>query len=112
LKPISLQKQGNDIREGKRTIILCHALQKTKGKDKQRLIEIMDKKREEISDEEIFEVTKMMENYGSIDYANKMLSEFSLKAKDYFKKELCFIANKPEREYIEYMPEFLAKREQ
>ena len=52
-----------------------------------------------------------MREYGSLNYAEKMMEKFASEAKIYFQKELGFLAKKPARDYLEYLPDFLTKRD-
>ncbi len=61
---------GNDIKEGKRTLMVIHALKKAKKEDKERLIKILDKHTSN-SDEKI-EAIEIIKKQGSIEYAQKV----------------------------------------
>lgn len=69
----SQQYLGEDIREGKRTLIVIHALQKSSEKDRKRLLEILnmhtrDKKL-------IEEAILLLKKYGAIEYAKQRARE-------------------------------------
>ena len=102
---------GNDIYEGKRTIMLGHLMRTIKGKDSEEFDKIMDKKRQEKNEEEVKWVIKKMAEYGSLEYADKLMRKFAAEAQEYFKKELGFLKEKPARDYLEYLPEFLVNRD-
>ena len=73
---------GGDITEGKRTLIVVHALKNANRRDRKRLIEILSshtRKRREIN-----EAINIMKKYGSIDYA----SDFARKLVERAKKRL------------------------
>jgi len=61
--------RGQDITEGKRSLIVIHTLEKAKAADRKRLTTILNKHttNQEMRDEAI----KLMERYGSIDYAKR-----------------------------------------
>ncbi|MEM2936160.1 MAG: polyprenyl synthetase family protein [Candidatus Bathyarchaeia archaeon] len=61
---------GEDITEGKRTLIVIHALEKAKPADKRRLIEILNLHTtdQKVRDEAI----GILQKYGSIEYAKKI----------------------------------------
>lgn len=61
---------GNDIKEGKRTLMVIHALEKANKKDRKRLLEILDKHTDDL--EEKKEAIEIIKKYGSIEYAKKM----------------------------------------
>jgi geranylgeranyl diphosphate synthase type II len=102
---------GNDIYEGKRTIMLGHLLRTIKDADKIKLDQILDKDRYHKSSEEVEWVINKMKEYGSLDYANNLMKKFATEAQDYFKKELVFLKNNPARAYLENLPEFLINRD-
>ena len=58
---------GQDITEGKRTLMVIHTLEKAEPKDRKRLLEILDMHTtdQKLRDEAI----KIIRNYGSIEYA-------------------------------------------
>lgn len=61
---------GNDIKEGKRTLMVIHTLKKATKKDKKRLIEILNKHTDDL--EERKEAIEIMNKYKSVDYAKKI----------------------------------------
>ncbi len=64
---------GEDIHEGKRTLIVIHALSKASPADKARLLEIL--KMHTWDRALIDEAIEMMKKYGAIDYARKRSQE-------------------------------------
>ena len=68
---------GNDIKEGKRTLMVIHTLKKATPEDKKRLIEILDKHTDNM--EERKEAIEIIQKYGSVEYAKtvakKIMSE-------------------------------------
>lgn len=61
---------GNDIKEGKRTLMVIHTLKKATRKDKKRLIEILNKHTDD--PEERKEAIDIINKYGSVEYAKKI----------------------------------------
>ncbi|MDI6591477.1 MAG: polyprenyl synthetase family protein [Patescibacteria group bacterium] len=61
---------GNDIKEGKRTLMVIHTLQKANKKDKKRLLEILDKHTDDLKERK--EAIEIIKKYGSIEYARKV----------------------------------------
>jgi geranylgeranyl diphosphate synthase type II len=102
---------GNDIYEGKRTIMLAHLLRVITGSDKTKLNKILEKTRYQKSADEVSWVIAKMGKYGSFDHANKLMRQFGQQAHEYFLRELSFLKNKPARDYLEYLPEFLVNRD-
>jgi geranylgeranyl pyrophosphate synthase len=60
---------GNDIKEGKRSLIVIYTLKEASQKDRKRLIEILDKKNKNFK--EIREAISIIKKYNSIDRAKK-----------------------------------------
>lgn len=107
-----LKKQiGNDIYEGKRTIMLGHLMRTIKNSDQEKLANILKKNRDGKSEAEVKWVIEKMKEYGSLDYADILMKKFAAEAQNYFKKELGFLKENPARNYLEYLPEFLINRD-
>lgn len=64
---------GNDIKEGKRTLMIIHTLEVASEKDGKRLIEILDKHTDDM--EERREAIEIIKKHGSIDYSKKRAKE-------------------------------------
>jgi geranylgeranyl diphosphate synthase type II len=96
-----LKKQtGNDIYEGKKTIMLVHLFRNIKGQEKKKLTEIMGKGRDKKTASEVTWVLKAMEKYGSLDYGGKLAEKFAKEAKKIFEEKLSFLSCQPAREQI------------
>lgn len=102
--------KGNDVYENKRTIILNNLLNKINGKEKERLLEILDKGRSKTK-VEVDEVINLMDKYGSLDYARKKAREYANKAEMIFEKEMNFLKTEPYREQIKMGIEFIVNRD-
>lgn len=106
-----LKKQtGNDIYEGKRTIFLIHLLRTIKGEKKKKLLKIMKKTREEKTAREVKWVIKMMREYGSLDYGQKLAEKFASQAENLFEKNLKFLKAQPARDQLKAGINFILKR--
>lgn len=70
----------DDITEGKRTLIVVHALQSLKGKDRDRLIEILSSS--ERDPQVLAEAVQLMEDAGSISYARNYAENLTSIAKN------------------------------
>lgn len=105
-----LKKQGDDIYEGKRTIILLHLLRNIKGKEKKELLKILKKTREEKTEKEVKWVIKMMARHGSLDHGKKLLKKFLNQASEFFDQELNFLTKQPARNQIKALIKFLEER--
>lgn len=63
---------GNDIREGKRSLMVVYCLEKCNTKDKKQMLEILDKGRENVSNEDITFVIDLFQKYNALDYAESV----------------------------------------
>lgn len=85
---------GGDIFEGKRTLMLIHLINNTKGKDHDNVIKIMKKERKDKTADEVQYIINLMKKYGSIAYAEKKAEEFANEAKEKFHKNFPNIKNR------------------
>jgi len=107
-----LKKQkGNDIYEGKRTILLGHLLRKATPKDKKKIISILSKTREQKSKAEVAWVIKKMNEYGSIAYAKKLAERSKNEALQIFENDLKFLSAQLARSHLEKIINFILERD-
>jgi len=71
---------GNDIREGKRTLIVVHALEKASKNQKKRILETLGNK--DASPERIQETIELIDSLGAIDYAKEVAEKYIERAKE------------------------------
>lgn len=106
-----LKKQvGNDIYEGKRTVILGHLLRNAKSNDKTKITKILSKGRDAKTQAEVDWIIKKMHEYKSIEYAENLAREFKNKAQKIFEKEMTFIKKQPYRNYLSEIITFILER--
>lgn len=107
-----LKKQtGNDIYEGKRTVLLGHLLRTAKLSDRKKIIEILAKSREQKTDQEVRWIIAKMQKYGSFDYARKLAQKFRDEAREIFNKKLGFLSREPARSNFSEIIDFILERE-
>ena len=70
----------NDIRNGKKTLIVVHALDTLKEPEKTALLSVLGKK--DATEEELRKGRDILEAVGSVEYASRIANEFVAKAKD------------------------------
>ena len=70
---------GNDIREGKRTLIVVYALEKASKSQRKQILETLGNK--DASPEQIRETINLIGSLGAIDYAKKLAENYIKKAK-------------------------------
>ena len=74
---------GNDIREGKKTLMIIHAMARADEKERRLILSILGKK--DAKDEEIKDVIEVLDNLGSLSYAKEKAMEYASKAKEFLK---------------------------
>jgi len=96
---------GRDIKEGKRSILIVHCLNRCDSNEKLRLLDILNRSVEETSSEEILWVKGLFEKYGSIDYARD-------KAATLIKESKSVIEDLPEelRDILNSFADYLVER--
>lgn len=105
-----LKKQtGNDIYEGKRTIMLGHLLREVNSNDRQILAKILSKPRSNKKPEEVSWVIAKMKSYGSLDYARQLASREKDKAMKIF-KQIDFLS-KNANQKLSILSEFILNRD-
>jgi geranylgeranyl pyrophosphate synthase len=62
---------GNDIKEGKPSILYAHALSEAQEEDRNRLLEIIRESREQTSDEDVEWTISLYERVGSLNFARR-----------------------------------------
>lgn len=77
---------GCDIKEGKKTLMVLHALRQCTSGEKQKILKILKKARHETTSENILYVKKIFEKYDSINYAGKHSIVFIEKARNSIKE--------------------------
>ncbi|HDQ05687.1 MAG TPA: polyprenyl synthetase family protein [Candidatus Bathyarchaeota archaeon] len=70
---------GNDIREGKRTLMVVYALEKASGSQRRKILETLGNK--DAPPEQIQETISLIESLGAISYAKQLAEKYIKKAK-------------------------------
>ena len=73
---------GSDIREGKKTIIMIHAMRKAEPKQREKILSVLGN--HSASKQEIDEVNGLLVDIGSVDYALKKGDKYVASAKKHF----------------------------
>lgn len=72
---------GNDIKEGKRSILAVHCMSKCSMIERKRLLEILNKSRDETGKADVDDALKLFDKYGCVEYAQKKADDLAKKAK-------------------------------
>lgn len=101
---------AGDIDEGKRTLILAHLLQNCTQVEKELVISIYKKNRQEKTKEELSLVLKLMHSYGSVKYAQSKARNYSKQALEIFSKNTSHLENSPYKSHIQELISFVVNR--
>lgn len=104
------QQLGNDIYEGKRTIMLSHLIRKANSQDKKRVLSILKKSREEKTKKEVKWMIERMQHYESIEYGKELAQKLKQKSLEIFEKDLKFLSHQPARNHLETLIHFVLER--
>jgi len=104
------KQQGNDIYEGKRTIMLIHLLSHIDSKNKPQLINILNKSRSQKTEAEVAWVINQMKIVGSLDYSRQLADKFSQEARQIFDTELKFLSVEPFHSQLSACIDFITTR--
>ena len=102
---------AGDISEGKRTLVLIHLLSSCTKEEALRLIEIMDKPREDKNQEEIHEVLNLMGKYESIQFAQRQSKKLAQKAQKQFIRDFAHLADNRAKNLFLRLIHFVIERE-
>jgi geranylgeranyl diphosphate synthase type I len=97
---------GNDIRNGKRTLIVLHALHSMDRGDPRRARLMKALGNENATPQEIRDAIKVLEECGAIDYARRTAAEYAVKAKE----QLECLPPSFEREFLSGVIDFAVGR--
>lgn len=95
----------DDITEGKRTLVVVHALQTLEGADRERLVEILSSKEKDPA--VLAEAVELMEKSGSIDYARTYAENLTSIAKNRLRD---MIEPSDARDLLESMADWFVNR--
>jgi len=96
---------GNDIRKGKSTVMVCHALRTLKGDDLDKFRSVLGK--EDASEDEISVARDILKRNGSIDYALDLAQRYT----DAAKSELRILKESRDKEFMTALADFAMSRD-
>lgn len=94
---------GSDIRAGKRTLMVIHALEHLQEEDRKRLIDILEGKSDQ---EEVLDAIALLEKNDSIDYCRKLAEKYANEAKD----EIRFLPENKYKKILSKLVDFMIER--
>lgn len=106
-----LKKQvGNDIYEGKRTLMLVHLLKNIQNKEREKLLSILKKKREQKTEEEVRWVIEQMKKNKSLQYCEDAAKKLADEAMNVFNEKCTFYREGPAKENLKQAIQFILTR--
>ena len=96
---------GNDIREGKRTLIVIYALKKANKTERQKILDTLGNQKASV--EQIKETIALMDSLGAISYAKKMADKYITKSK----KALAKFPDGPDKEDLLSLADLIFDRQ-
>jgi len=106
-----LKKQvGNDVYEGKRTVMLGHLIRTAEGKNLEKVKQILGKNREEKTGEEVKFIIDKMHELGSIKYGEGKAADLKEQALKAFEEKLGFLDKEPGRSKLKAAVDYILER--
>ncbi len=105
------KQQGNDIYEGKRSLMLIHLLHHASPSDRKKIVSILSKPRSQKTSSEVKFIIDRMNHYGSLDYSRQTAKKLVSEAKVFFEKDLGFLKNNPYRQQLIDGVDFIVNRD-
>jgi geranylgeranyl pyrophosphate synthase len=96
---------GEDIKEGKRSLITLDLLSKLPAEQKNKVTETL--KKPEKTEEEVSEIISLAKEHGSIDYANSISDRLVVEAKEF----LTVVEDEQKREIMLSLADYMVRRE-
>lgn len=105
------KENAGDLMEGKRTLILLHLLKNCNEGEGAFIRSFYSKRREEKTESEKLGILRMMENYGSIEYAKGLAKKYSATALEIFDRQMAHSEKESMKNIIRKGIRFVADRE-
>ena len=106
-----LKERGNDIKEGKRSLMLVHLLNHANEKDMFEILNVLEKKKEKITKNDINKIIYYMNRYGSIEYAKGEADKWAKKALHILDTKMDFLKEEKAKERIRWAIDFILTRD-
>lgn len=104
------KQKGNDIFEGKRTLILGHLLRTASKPDRKRVVKILSKNRDRKTKNEVDWIINRMVHYGGVNHAQEIARKYRDTAREIFDTKLDFLSKEPARSELKELTNFILER--
>lgn len=105
------KQYANDIYEGKRTLIIGHLIRNSTDDEKKKILAILNKNREEKTENEVSWIVQKMHQKGSLNYAKSEAKNFKDISLKLFEDKLDFLFIEPYRTHIKKISKFILDRD-
>jgi geranylgeranyl diphosphate synthase type I len=95
----------NDIRNGKKTLIVVHALENLKGPEREEFLSVLGKK--DAGKDELSRAKEILDETGSIEHADRIAHELVAEAK----QKLSVLKDSPHKETLKRFADYMVGRE-
>jgi geranylgeranyl diphosphate synthase type II len=102
---------GGDIWEGKRTLVIIDLLRKCSSPERQSVLDILNKDRDQKIASEIESILSMIRKYGCLDYAAGISQSLALKARQTFTEKIDGAIDPDYRKILLDLIDFIVHRE-
>lgn len=102
---------AGDIYEGKRTLIIIHALKHAKDHEKNKIIEILSKQRNQKTKEDVKEVLEIITNCKSVEYSQNIAKKLAEDSKRMLEKRLSAVPSSKAKSDLFSFIDFVVERE-
>ena len=105
------KESGGDLWEGKRTVMLIHLLQNAERDERQRLIAILNKPRNEKEQEDTTWILERMEHHDSIAFAKQIAWQHANRSKEILRRRLNCIPESEAKAFLRAIVDYVVYRE-
>lgn len=105
------KETAGDLWEGKRTLMLIHLLERCSARERQRVVAVLSKNRDEKSEEEVQAVLALMHRHGCLDYGRAVASSFARRARGLFARDLRDLPETPSKRFLRETIDYVIHRD-
>jgi geranylgeranyl diphosphate synthase type II len=105
------KETAGDIWEGKRTLMVIKLLQRAKTRERQRVVRILSKAREDKTPAEVEYVLALMHKHGCLDYGRDVSRRFASRALSHLRGEMRTLPASVHRTFLEEMVHYVIQRD-
>jgi geranylgeranyl diphosphate synthase, type II len=101
---------AGDIWEGKRTLMLINLMRQSGASERQELVRIMSKARQDKTEDEVLWVLAQMRKYRCLEYGHAASTDFAVKARTLFARVMGHLPDTPHKRFLEGVIDYVIRR--